>query len=268
MIKTIDTIILTLLLVLTIKGIWRGFKKELISLLTYGAAFLIATSQIDNGTRFFERTLHLHPIFGYFLSYSAVFFVVFLVMKIFAKKILKMISKEPSSGLVDSIGGAVFGFCLGMIMVGITTSMLKPIPVMNRIFQQKQSSLFLQLSEKFAEPVAAVFMVTPADKIPLGELLSKGAGENLILPDMMKGLLGEQIGALSGASGGETSNLLDTQIDFQKMLQQAGGDINAEKQTNTIQQTGDALQQVLGILKADTTAQKKSVTDLLKLIKQ
>ena len=62
MIKTIDTIILILLLVMTIKGIWRGLKKELISLISYGVALLTALSQIDNGTRFFETTFNFHPI--------------------------------------------------------------------------------------------------------------------------------------------------------------------------------------------------------------
>ena len=68
MIKTIDTVILMLLLFMTIKGIWRGFKKELISLVSYGIALLTATSQLDNGTRFFERTFNFHPLLGYFAA--------------------------------------------------------------------------------------------------------------------------------------------------------------------------------------------------------
>ncbi|MFC1557457.1 CvpA family protein, partial [candidate division KSB1 bacterium] len=124
MVKTIDTIILGLLLFLVIKGVWRGFKKELISLITYGSAFLITTSQLDTGTRFFQARLNLHPLFAYFVAYVTIFLVSFLVIKFFAKNIRKLISKDPESGLIDSLGGAMLGFCLGMVIVSLFLSML------------------------------------------------------------------------------------------------------------------------------------------------
>ncbi len=80
MAQTVDKIILFLLVALVIKGIWRGFTKEVISLLAYGLAFLAATSQLDNGTRFFEARFGFHPVLGYLASYTAVFLVVFLLL--------------------------------------------------------------------------------------------------------------------------------------------------------------------------------------------
>lgn len=264
MAKTIDTVILGLLLLLIIKGIWRGFKKELVSLVSYIAAFLAATSQIDNGTRFLESSFNLHPILGYFVSYFAVFLVVFIFMKIMAKNLLKLIQKEPTSGLADSIGGAVFGFSLGMLIVGMMTLMLRPIPAAGIIFAQSQRSLFLNLAERFAEPVANKFMSNPMDKIPLGELISSAGGENLILPDMMKGLLGGNTGVIPGTEGID----LPAGDDLRNFMQQVNPVANSAENTLSTDQALNPYEQVLKNLQADSsTGDKKSATDLLKLIK-
>ncbi len=285
MIKTIDTIILILLLVMTIKGIWRGLKKELISLISYGIALMTALSQIDNGTRFFEKTFDFHPILGYFASYFVVFIIVLIVTKIFLKNILKIIQREPSSGLLDSIGGMVFGFCLGMLIVGMFVNMIKPIPVMNSIFEQSHRSRFLPMSEKYVQPIVAKFIPNPMDNMPLGELLSKGAGENLILPGMMEGLLGDDLGSLSGSGGLDMSDIGSIQEQFQNII----GPVTAEQPTSqaTQQQSGKkaqsvvkpgvldgvdpgALQRAMGILNAgvDTSGGGKTIDELLNMIKQ
>ena len=285
MIKTIDTIILILLLLMTIKGIWRGLKKELISLISYGVALLTALSQIDNGTRFFEKTFDFHPILGYFASYFVVFILVLFVTKFFLKNILKIIQREQSSGLLDSIGGMVFGFCLGMLIVGMFVNMIKPIPVMNSIFEQSHRSRFLPLTEKYVQPIVANFMPNPMDNMPLDELLSKGAGENLILPGMMEELLGDDLGALSGSGGLDIPDI----GSIQKQFQDAIGPSITEQPTSqaTQQQPGQkvqsvvnpgvpdgvdpgALQRAMGILNAgaDTSGGGKTIDELLNIIKQ
>lgn len=264
MAKTIDTVILGLLLFLIIKGIWRGFKKELVSLVSYMAAFLAATSQIDNGTRFLESSFNLHPILGYFVSYFVVFFGVFIFMKIMSKNILKLIQKEPTSGLVDSIGGAVFGFSLGMLMVGMMTLMLRPIPAADIIFAQSERSLFINLSERYAEPVVGRFMANPMDKTPLDELLSSAPGGNLILPDMMKGLLDGTAGAIPGTEGID----LPAGDDLQNIMQQLNPGANSAENTQSTEQALNPYLQVLQNMKGDSSSgEKKSATDLLKLIK-
>lgn len=261
MAKNIDTVILGLLLLLVVKGIWRGFKKELFSLLTYGTSVLIATSQIDNGTRFLEKTLNLHPMLGYFVAYFAVFIVAFFVIKFFVKRLIKLIRKEPSSGFIDSLAGGVFGFCLGMIVIGMMTLMLRPIPLANVIFDQSGKSLFLPLAEKYAEPVAGMFMKNPAGKLPLSQLLSGGLSDDLILPDIMKGLLGDSALDIQGLTGSEQSGGASLQDLLNKTGDESGKGIASPAQA-------EAYQQALKMLQSDTSsAGKKSVADLLKLIK-
>jgi len=264
MAKTIDTIILGLLLLLVIKGIWRGFKKELVSLVSYMAALLAATSQIDNGTRYLESSFNLHPILGYFVSYFVVFMVVYIFMKIMAKNILKLIQKEPTSGLVDSIGGAVFGFSVGMLIVGMLTLMLRPIPVADAIFAQSDRSLFLNLSERFIEPVVGKFMSNPIGKIPLDELISSAPGGNLILPDMMKGLLDGTAGLIPGTEGID----LPAGDDLQNIMKQLNPGENSSEKTQSSEQALNPYLQALKNMRGDSSlGDKKSATDLLKLIK-
>jgi uncharacterized membrane protein required for colicin V production len=278
MIKTIDTVILVLLLFMTIKGIWRGFKKELISLVSYGIALLTATSQLDNGTRFFEKTFNFHPLLGYFAAYTCVFIVVILVVKFFLKNIMKIIQRKQSSGLLDSIGGMVFGFSLGMLMVGMFTNMMRPIPVMNSLFEQTHLSRFLPLSEKYAEPVVAKFMTNSMGKLPLDELLSKGTGENLILPGMMEGLLGDDLGALIRPEGMDIPDMGELQEQLQQFSQpQQASPPHPQAQPQQQSQTtvqpdvsSSALKQAMGILQSqsDTSGAGKSISDLLNMIKQ
>ncbi|MFC1554955.1 CvpA family protein [candidate division KSB1 bacterium] len=262
MAKNIDTIILGLTVLLVIKGIWRGFKKELSSLLTYGTAYLITMSQLENGTAFFQNTFGLHPILGYFVAYFAVFFISFFVLKFFVKNLMKLISKEPTSGLADSIAGGTLGFCLAMIIVGMLTTMLKPIPVMDSVFAQKDKTLFLPFSEKYAEPIVQKFMPS-ASTNPLDQMLSKGLSENLILPDMMKGLMGDGMGSLMENISTDDLNLDDPKI--QEALKQAQ---QGEDGTGAAPKPRTGLGQAYQLLDVDTSAaNKKSIKDLLKIIK-
>ncbi len=266
MAQTIDKIILFLLVALVIKGIWRGFTKEVISLLAYGIAFLAATSQLDNGTRFFETRFGFHPVLGYFASYAAVFMIVFLIVKFFIKNIKKMFRKEIESGLIDSLGGAVFGFCLGMLIVGQFLFMLKPVPVMDQVFTDKNRSIFIPIAEKYAIPVLEKVMGNPADKLPMDQLLSKGLGENMVMPDMMKGLLGNDIGKLVGDATKGISIMKD-QNAVENMMNKAGdGSGNSEKPKNAGIYSG--YQQALKHVGVDSTAPTMSTKDLMKLLKK
>jgi uncharacterized membrane protein required for colicin V production len=248
MVKTIDTAILALLLLLIIKGIWRGFKKELISLVEYGIALLAASTQLENGTRFFEKYFQLHPLFGYFVSYIVIFLAVLLILKFFVNQFLKLFRYEPSSGLLDSIGGGIFGFCLGMITVGLTVAMLRPIPIMDAVFTEKNKSLFIPLSEKFAEPIAGRFTGKTGVGSPLQKMLSKGGGEGLILPDFLKGL----------GSAEQFHQLTTQQQNLQQQLQE-----------NQAGQPQGAYKQALESLGIDTSKlPKQTLQEIIKDIKK
>lgn len=272
MIKTIDTVILALLMTLVIKGIWRGLKKELFSLVTYGISFFVATSQLDNGTRFFQRTLNLHPLLGYFLSYVVVFFVTFLIVRFFIKNIRKMFRGELESGLADSLGGAAFGFCLGMVIVGMFLVLMKPIPVFKPVFARSERSIFIPIAERYFEPVIARFTPDPSEQLPLDQLLSRDTG-GLILPDAFKGLLDEDVKAIL-----EQAQSLQSTTDLPQDLP---ANIRNILPDNPLQEGGDSLQteqllkgqstyrQVLELLDVDTTtAPRESAMELLKRLKK
>ena len=191
---------------------------------------------------------------------------------------MKIIQRQPSSGLLDSVGGMVFGFSLGMLSVGMFTNMMRPIPVMNALFEQQHLSRFLPLSEKYAEPVVAKFMKNPMDKLPLDELLSKGAGENLILPGMMEGLLGDDLRALTGPGGMDIPDIGEIQEQFQQLTQPQQSatpqpQAQPQQQSKTTVQpevSSSALKEAMGILQSqpDTSGAGKSISELLNMIKQ
>ena len=96
--------------------------------------------------------------------------------------------------------------------------MIRPIPVMNSLFEQSHRSRFLPLSEKYAQPIVAKFMPNPIDNMPLDELLSKSASENLILPGMMEGLLGDDLGALPNLGGLGMPDISSIKKQFQDII--------------------------------------------------
>jgi len=267
MIKTIDTVILVLLVFLIIKGIWRGFTKELISLVAYGSGFLAATSQLETGTKFFQSSFGFHPILGYFASYFMVFLLVFFIAKFFIRKILKLFKKDMKSGLLDSFGGAVFGFSQGMIIVGMMVATIKPIPASDIIFADKHKSLFIPLAEKYTAPLVSKFMKNPEGGMSLSDMLSMTPGNDLIMPDMMKGLLGDKIGDMMNLEE-NASKIMGGNTDLNEIIKKAGIDPNAPSGTTSSQLKGSGYAQALKLLKIDSSAASFSTKDLMKLLKK
>ncbi|MFC1493395.1 hypothetical protein ACFL6O_05485, partial [candidate division KSB1 bacterium] len=169
------------------------------------------------------------------------------------------------SGLIDSLGGAAFGFCLGMMMVGQFLFMLKPIPVMDQVFKDKDRSIFIPIAERYAMPILEKVMGNPADKLPIDQLLGKGLGENMVMPDMMKGLLGNDIGNFM-KDAAEGISIMKDQKAVDNMMNQAGQDGgNSEKPSAGIY---SGYQEALKHLNVDSTAKTMSTGDLMKLLKK
>jgi len=131
-------------------------------------------------------------------------------MKFFVKNFKKLFNKEIQSGTLDSLGGAALGFCLALVMIGMFVQMIKPIPIANKIFAEKERSLFIPFAEKYSEPIVSRLVQNAPDS-PLSNMLAMDQGD-MIMPDMLKGLMeGGMIGdvlnmkknleSVSGAGG-------------------------------------------------------------------
>jgi membrane protein required for colicin V production len=113
----VDVIILTIVSVSCLFGLWRGFVREVLSLLAWIAALLVAS--------FFSS--HLAPMFSGFIESSTVryvmaFVILCLITLLIGGLINHFMSKLVSlAGLLvtDRLLGAFFGVARGVIIVAV-----------------------------------------------------------------------------------------------------------------------------------------------------
>ena len=118
----IDYAIIVIILLSTFFGCFRGFIRELLSLIGWFLAFYTAN--------FFTDSFYQYIPFGLddTIKYIAGYFIIFLLVLIFASIIIKLINKFIKSvGLSFSnfILGGFFGFTRGVLIVFVMIFLLE-----------------------------------------------------------------------------------------------------------------------------------------------
>lgn len=119
----IDYVIIAILALSTLAGLARGLVKEIISLLTLVAAFVVATSFASPVAEYFSSNASATtPDAAQTVSYAALglsFGVLFLgtvIVGALVGFIINLILKSSVLGIGNRIFGAVFGFARGFLI--------------------------------------------------------------------------------------------------------------------------------------------------------
>ncbi len=120
----LDIVFLILWFYFTVRGVRKGFIKEVFSLAGVIVGFVGAYTYIDYVMGFIGAEGTVLKILVFILLYSLIYFAVYLIGAILSK-ILKLILL----GFIDRILGLVLGFVEGFALTGIIVYLLSLFPI-------------------------------------------------------------------------------------------------------------------------------------------
>jgi membrane protein required for colicin V production len=126
----IDIVFAVVILVLTVRGLLRGFIEEVFSL---GALVLgLAAAVLFSGSlaRPVEQTFGIPAGWGQVVAFLAVFLVVYIVLKLVEKALHGLAEKVQLENL-DKALGFIFGLLEGMVFVALAILVLRLQPFFN-----------------------------------------------------------------------------------------------------------------------------------------
>lgn len=119
----LDYIIIGLIVLSALIGLWRGFFRELFSLITLVVALFFSLSYANNFTSFLERFTQNEK-----MQYITVVVGLFLIIWIIGAFIGMLLAKALRSvglGLIDRLFGTIFGAGRGVVFVVILLLFVK-----------------------------------------------------------------------------------------------------------------------------------------------
>ncbi len=132
--SALDFIFAALLLISLVVGVFRGLCRELITVLTWGLALVLAVNQTPAWMSLSERWIDSPAI-----RYAATFFVLFLLVVLVGALINVLVGRLiRGSGFsgIDRLLGAVFGLARTLVLVSAVVFLAGPSSVSERDWWQ------------------------------------------------------------------------------------------------------------------------------------
>jgi membrane protein required for colicin V production len=123
-----DYAVLTIMAISVLIGIVRGFVRELIALMSWVVAFIVAQHFTSAVAPWLDRFI-TSPWLRTVIAFIGLLLASLLVMSLIAF-LLSRIVKSSGLGLTDRILGAVFGVARGlaMVLIAVLIAGLTPVP--------------------------------------------------------------------------------------------------------------------------------------------
>lgn len=116
--NTFDLSVLAVLLVFTAIGAWRGFVREILSLLTWAAAIVVAWLFADEAARLFEGLVD-EDVTRRVTAFAALFAAVFAVGMLVNFVVNRFLLKKKPARLFNLLAGGLFGALRGAVVVAL-----------------------------------------------------------------------------------------------------------------------------------------------------
>ncbi len=117
-VSTFDITLVVLILLFTAIGAWRGFVRELVSLITWIVASVTAWMFADRLAGVFEK-LTQEGALRQMLAFALIFIVIFIIGILVGLGLHKLVSKSASLRAVNRVTGAALGMARGGVIVVI-----------------------------------------------------------------------------------------------------------------------------------------------------
>ena len=142
-ISTLDWLIIAVVVVSTLLSLKRGFIKEVLSLVTWVVAFVVAVKFSDNMQALLVEQVQSDQI-RYIVAFVSLF-VASLVVCALASYLIGSLIKVTGLSSTDRVLGMVFGFARGGLIVVAFVSLLSLSPSIEKTSLWKSSQLVPQL---------------------------------------------------------------------------------------------------------------------------
>ena len=148
----VDLVLLAVFLLSVLVGLWRGFVFEIVSLLGWLLAFIIANS----AGPFLAELIPLSssdPQVRLWVAYIVVFVLVLLTCTLFARMLRALISATPLS-FVDHLLGGAFGVVRGSLILVVVATLVTLSPYANSTtWKSSHGALWLGVALEGLKPI-------------------------------------------------------------------------------------------------------------------
>ena len=124
----VDIIIIVILLIFVATGVKRGLIRQLLDILGIVLAFLGAFYLAHSVADYFEDSIELHYSITLILAAIAIFIIILLFFKVLGV-LLKKSAEFTKLGMLDKIGGGLFGLIKGVLLVSLLLIITFNIPL-------------------------------------------------------------------------------------------------------------------------------------------
>ena len=148
----IDIALLAVFLLSVLVGLWRGFVFEIVSLLGWLVAFIIANSAGPLLAEFIPLGSAESPL-RLWIAYAVVFVLVLITCTLLARMLRALVSATPLS-FIDRLLGGAFGVARGALILVVlgTLVMLSPYAT-STPWKNSHGALWLGLALEGLKPV-------------------------------------------------------------------------------------------------------------------
>ena len=138
-----DAIILLVLGLFAVRGLIKGLILEVLTLIGLIVAYFIATKEMSTVAAGISKIIQLPPVALTAISYTLIFVIIFILFRLIAGAISKLIKKSPV-GWLDRGGGFLLGLAKGAIIASLAAMLVSLFPLTGVWKTKQENSLLYQ----------------------------------------------------------------------------------------------------------------------------
>ncbi len=144
----LDIIIAVVVVYFVVLGVRKGIVTMFMGIAGFILALITATGLMSLFSGILQDLTGMPKGFGYIVNFILIFFFVLLVCRGITNVILKLFT-ITSTRWIDRIGGGVFGFCIGGLIISGLLNVLTFIPFSDRLLPERENALLYPYALNF-----------------------------------------------------------------------------------------------------------------------
>jgi len=144
----LDLIIISIIGIFVIRGVQKGLLMTLTGVVSFLAALFIATGLVGSFAQRLQDTAAISKVSAYIFSYIVLFFGILLILRIVAHITLK-IFEVTSTRWIDRVGGCIFGFLIGSLLLSVVFIVLSFFSFTERLLPERENSMLYTYTRNF-----------------------------------------------------------------------------------------------------------------------
>jgi len=148
----LDIIILAVVGFFLYRGVKKGLIKTFSGIFGFFAALIVATGFMGVFAQLLQEAININTGIAYLISYLLLFFGVLFIFKFLSTMIVKLFT-VTSTRWVDRIGGGLFGFLLGGLIVSSVLVLLSFFSFSEKLLPEAENSLLYPAAKGYAPAV-------------------------------------------------------------------------------------------------------------------